>query len=64
MEKKLFTVEEAQSALNGTLSRPYLYRLVKTQQIPSIRIGRKVLIKGAWIQAILSEADRMDVTTK
>lgn len=62
MKKKLFTVQEAQTALDGTISRPYLYRLIKTNQIPYIRIGRRVLIKGIWIENILSDADRMDVT--
>lgn len=61
MDKKLFTVNEAWEALGHTMSKAYLYKLIKLRQIPAIQIGSRKLIKGGWIKKVLNSAEETEV---
>ncbi len=51
----VFTVEQAGELLG--LSRGLTYEAIRTGQIPSIRIGRRILIPKAALLRLLDEAD-------
>lgn len=55
VEKRLvFTVEEAAQLLG--ISRSFAYEAVQRGDIPSMRIGRRILVPKAALQRLLSEA--------
>ena len=51
----VLTVEEARNLLG--LSRGSMYEAVRRGQIPSLRIGRRILIPCAALQHLLEQAD-------
>lgn len=55
MEKKVFTVKEAQELLR--LSRNTLMRLVNAETIRAIRVGRRILIPSWAIDEFLRKAN-------
>ncbi|MFC2153467.1 helix-turn-helix domain-containing protein [Actinomycetota bacterium] len=42
------TIDEATDMLGGRVSRSSLYRAARREQIPSLRIGRRILLSRAW----------------
>ena len=52
-EKLVFTVEETRRQLG--LSKGLMYEAVRSGQIPSIRVGRRILIPRAALQRLLEE---------
>ncbi|MFC1968719.1 helix-turn-helix domain-containing protein [Chloroflexota bacterium] len=52
-EKLVLTVEEARQQLR--LSRGSMYEAVRCGQIPSIRVGRRILIPRAALQRLFEE---------
>ena len=52
MEKQFYSVAEIMTIMG--LSRTLAYRLIGENEIPSIRLGRKVIIPG-WFVRKLSE---------
>jgi len=61
MKKTLFTVNQAWEVFGGTISRTFLYKMMRTGQIPCVQIGHRKLISGAWVEKILKEAEKMEV---
>ena len=51
-EKLVLTVEEARVKL-GCVSRGLIYEAVRRKEIPSIRIGRRILIPYAALKRLL-----------
>jgi len=54
-EKLTLTVDEAAQALG--LSRNSCYRAVETRAIPSIRIGKRILIPRFALEKLLESAE-------
>lgn len=54
-ERLTLTVKEVQKLLG--LSRGLVYQAIQSGQIPSIRIGRRVLIPRAALEHILAGTD-------
>ncbi len=52
-ERLVFTVEEARRQLG--LSKGSMYEAVRSGQIPSIRVGRRILIPRAALQRLLEK---------
>jgi len=52
-ERLVFTVEEARRQLG--LSKGSMYEAVRSGQIPSIRVGRRILIPRATLQRLLEK---------
>lgn len=52
MEKDFFTVKEIMELLG--LSRSLAYKLIGNE-IPVIRLGRKILIPGWWVRKLTEE---------
>ena len=57
-ERLVYTVEEAGRLLD--VSRTTAYECVRTRQLPSIRLGRRIVVPRAAIEALLAghELDR------
>jgi excisionase family DNA binding protein len=49
--KETNTVEEAGDRLG--ISRPSAYEAVRKGEIPTIRIGRRILVPTAWLDRVL-----------
>jgi len=67
MDKKdtarlVLSVKEARGRLG--LSRGLMYEALRTGQIPSIRIGRRILIPRVALERLLDEAGRSRNTTE
>lgn len=58
----VLTVKEVQKLLG--LSRGLVYQAIQSGQIPSIRIGRRVLIPRAALEHILAGTDANDTLLK
>jgi excisionase family DNA binding protein len=58
IERLVYTVEEAGRLLG--VSRTTAYECVRTRQLPSVRLGRRIVVPRAAIEALLavSEDDR------
>lgn len=56
VEKLVISVEEARKLLG--LSRGLMYQAVKSGQVPSIRIGRRILIPRALLEQMLKTNER------
>ena len=53
--KRVLTVEEARKELR--VSRSSIYSAIKSGQLKSIRLGRRLLIPTAVIDALVKEGD-------
>ena len=51
VEPMVLTVEEARKLLG--LSRGLMYDAIRSEQIPSIRIGRRILIPAARLRRLI-----------
>jgi excisionase family DNA binding protein len=56
MDKLTLTVEEAASALG--IGRNSAYEAVRNGDVPSIRIGKRLLVPRAALDRLLAEAGR------
>ncbi len=61
MVRLVLSVKEARGQLG--LSRGLMYEALRTGQIPSIRIGRRILIPRVALERLLDEAGRSQNTT-
>ena len=54
MNKALYSVEEVLEANGGILpmSKSGVYRLIRANEIPSKRIGRRVFVLGSYVREI------------
>ena len=55
VEKKLFTIKEASEILS--VAEITLYRHTKNGNVPSTRIGKRVLIPASYIKVATGEVD-------
>lgn len=58
MSKKTYNVPEF-AKLAG-ISRPHAYRLVDRGDVPSIRLGRRVVIPGWFVDQLLAEPQQAE----
>ncbi len=54
VERKTFTVEEAGQALG--ISRGLAYELAATGRLPTVRLGRRLVVPCAALEKMLEEA--------
>ncbi len=57
-DRLVFTVNEARQKLG--ISRGLTYEAVRTGKIPSIRIGRRILIPKAALQRLLEKDSQLE----
>ena len=53
-EPLVYTPDEARKLLK--ISRGLMYEAIRTRQIPSIRVGRRILIPRISLERLLNEA--------
>ena len=58
VERLVFTVEEAAKLLG--ISRSFAYEAVKRGEVPSMRIGRRILVPKSALERLLGDAERPD----
>jgi len=51
--KVLLTIDETVEALGGTVSRTSIWRGCRNGSIPASRVGRRWVIPGWWIDALI-----------
>jgi excisionase family DNA binding protein len=56
-EQPFLSTDDVAAALG--LSRHTVCRYVKLKKIPSIRLGRKLLIPSAWLDGVLENARKL-----
>ncbi len=57
-ERKFFTVSQLIEYFgNGVISRGTIYLMIKKGEIPTVRIGERILIPAAWVEKFMSNAD-------
>lgn len=57
-ERIVFSVEEVRQRLG--ISRNLMYEAIRTGQIPSIRIGRRILVPRAALQRMLEKDSQLE----
>ena len=59
-KKMVLTIDEVLIALYGAVSRSTIYREVTRGNIPSVRIGRTILIPSTWLAKVAAGSDDLD----
>lgn len=63
-ERKFFTVSQLVDYFgNGVISRGSVYLMIKKGDIPTVRIGERILIPASWVEQFIANADKI-VNTK
>ena len=63
-ERKFFTVAQLVEYFgNGVISRCSVYAMIKKGDIPTVRIGERILIPASWVEQFVTNADNI-VNTK
>lgn len=54
MNKKFYTVKEFHSEIGGVVTKSQIYRLIKQGEIPTRRIGSKLVLSAEWVNDFLN----------
>jgi excisionase family DNA binding protein len=59
-ERKFFTVSQLVDYFgNGVISRGSVYLMIKKGEIPTVRIGERILIPASWVEQFVANADNI-----
>lgn len=59
-ERKFFTVSQLVDYFgNGVISRGSVYLMLKKGEIPTVRIGERILIPASWVEQFVANADNI-----
>lgn len=59
-ERKFFTVSQLIEYFgNGVISRGTIYLMVKKGEIPTVRIGERILIPATWVEQFMLNAAKV-----
>lgn len=59
-ERKFFTVSQLIEYFgNGVISRGTIYLMVKKGEIPTVRIGERILIPVTWVEQFMLNAAKV-----
>lgn len=59
-ERKFFTVSQLIEYFgNGVISRGTIYLMVKKGEIPTVRIGERILIPATWVKQFMLNAAKV-----
>ena len=59
-ERKFFTVSQLVDYFgNGVISRSSVYLMIKKGEIPTVRIGERILIPASWVEQFVANADNI-----
>ncbi|MBQ8919089.1 MAG: helix-turn-helix domain-containing protein [Acidaminococcaceae bacterium] len=54
MEKKFYTVRDLYCELGGVVTRSQLYRMIEQGEIPTRKIGKKIVIPADWVVSYIN----------
>lgn len=61
-ERKFFTVSQLIEYFgNGVISRGTIYLMIKKGEIPTVRIGERILIPATWVEQFMLNAAKVVV---
>lgn len=55
IEKRFYTVKEFHAMLGGVVTKSMIYKMIEAGEIPTRRIGNKIVIPADWVKAYLEE---------
>ena len=59
-ERKFFTVSQLIEYFgNGVISRGSIYLMIKKSEIPTVRIGERILIPATWVEQFMLNAAKV-----
>lgn len=59
-ERKFFTVSQLIEYFgNGVISRGTIYLMIKKGEIPTVRIGERILIPATWVEQFMLNAAKV-----
>ena len=59
-ERKFFTFSQLIEYFgNGVISRGSIYLMIKKGEIPTVRIGERILIPATWVEQFMLNADKV-----
>ena len=59
-ERKFFTVSQMIEYFgNGVISRGSIYLMIKKGEIPTVRIGERILIPATWVEQFMLNAAKV-----
>lgn len=59
-ERKFFTVSQLIEYFgNGVISRGSIYLMIKKGEIPTVRIGERILIPATWVEQFMLNAAKV-----
>ena len=59
-ERKFFTVSQLIEYFgNGVISRGTIYLMVKKGEIPTVRLGERILIPATWVEQFMLNAAKV-----
>lgn len=57
-ERKFYTVSQLIEYFgSGVISRGSIYLMIKRGEIPTVRIGERILIPASWVDQFMANAD-------
>lgn len=57
-DRKFFTVSQLVTYLgDGVISRGTIYLMIKKGEIPTVRIGERILIPASWVDQFINNAN-------
>ena len=54
IEKRFYTVKEFHALLGGVITKSMIYKMIDDGDIPTRRIGAKIVISADWVNAYIS----------
>ena len=55
MAKKFYSVADFHQALGGIITKSQIYKMIKEGEIPTRRIGNKVVLSADWVRAYIDQ---------
>ena len=49
-QRRFYTVDEVCEIIDNTVTRTQIYRMVGRKEIPSKRIGNRILVDAQWVR--------------
>lgn len=55
IEKRFITVKEFHQLLGGIITRAQVYRMIEEGEIPTRKIGNKIVMSAEWVRSYLDQ---------
>ena len=55
MKRKFFSVGEFYQEMGGIITKGQIYKMIKAGEIPTRKIGNKVVLSADWVHAYINQ---------